>query len=203
MTIERGAQWGAPGPLPVNGVVARSDRELRSIVERARRANQPLPPVGLLDGDLSRTLGGPSSEDRVRSADAMTFTVDIGAVLLDGRLHWFVAHLLARRSWWRGRVLAVMNAQFVGEWDVAPRAHPNDGRLEVLDANQSFNDRLLARRRLRTGTHVPHPDIKTASVTAWQTELAPQLDVWLDGEKVTRARLLSVRVEPDALTVVV
>ena len=33
--------------------------------------------------------------------------------------------------------------------------------------------------------------------------LLPSLDVWLDGERVGRARSLSVRVEPDAVQVVV
>jgi diacylglycerol kinase family enzyme len=187
----------------VNGQLVRSDAELRSVIERARRANEPIPPVGLLGGDLCRTLGGPGSEARLRSGEATTFSVDVASALVDGRLHWFAAHLVARRSWWRGRVLAVMNAQFIGSWDVAPRSHPGDGRLDVVDADPTLADRWKARRRLATGSHVPHPRIAVRATDAWQTDLTPPLDVWLDGVKVGRARHLSVRVEPDALTVVV
>ena len=101
------------------------------------------------------------------------------------------------------RVVAVMNAQFLGNWDVAPRSHPADGRLEVLDAQLSLSERMQARRRLPTGTHLPHPAIATRSVRAWQTDLDPGTEVWLDGVALGRARHLSVRVEPDSLVVVV
>ena len=35
------------------------------------------------------------------------------ALMHDGR-QWFVAHLVARRSWWRGQLLVVANASFMG-----------------------------------------------------------------------------------------
>lgn len=203
MTIERGAAWGTRGRLPVDGVVVHSDAEARAVVEAHRRDDRSPPTIGLAGGDLCRTLGGRGDEQRLRSNDAVTFAVDVGAVLLDGRLHWFVAHLVARRSWWRGRSVAVMNAQWLGDWDLGPKAHPGDGLLDITDAELPFADRLRARRRLPLGTHVPHPAITTARTAAWQTDLDPALDVFLDGDKVTRASHLSVRVEPDALHVVV
>ncbi|HJR24625.1 MAG TPA: hypothetical protein VJ804_04080, partial [Acidimicrobiales bacterium] len=158
--------------------------------------------LGLLGGDLCRAVGGAGDETRLREG-GVVLPVDLGAVLVDGRLHWFVAHLVARRGWWRGRVVAVMNAQHLGPWDVAPRGHPNDGRLDVLDGDLSLGQRWEARRRLRTGTHVPHPGIEERHVTAVQLELAPGTNVWLDGELIGPARNLSVRVEPDALRCVV
>jgi len=204
VTVERGVDWGRPGALPPGGVVARSDGEARAIVERARRASAPIPTIGLVGGDLCRTLGGSGDEARLRSPDAVTVTCDLGSVLVDGRLHWFVAHLIARRSWWRGRAIAVMNAQWLGEWDLGPRAHPGDGLLDRTDGTLPLGDRLTARRRVRTGTHLPHPALHTARRAAEQFDLDPPLDVWLDGERVARrVRELSVRVEPEALTVVI
>ena len=203
MTVRRGESWGEPGALPADGVVVRSDAEARTAVEEARRAGRPLPTLGLLGGDLCRTLGGTGDEDRLRSPQAMTFPVDLGAALVDGRLHWFVAHLVARRSWWRGRVLVAMNAEWLGSWDLGPRSHPGDGLLDLTDGDLRLSDRLKARRRLPLGTHVPHPDLITRRVDAFQAELDPPLDVYLDGVALGRARHLSVRLEPDALTVVV
>jgi hypothetical protein len=203
MTIRRGDTWGHAGALPDDGVVVHSDAEARQVVERARRAREPVPPLGLLGGDLCRTLGGRGDPARLHSPEARTLPVDLGAVLLDGRLHWFVAHLVARRSWWSGRIVAVMNAEFVGIWDVAPRSHPNDGRLDVLDADLSLGDRLKARRRLRTGAHLPHPGIEERRVDAVQFDLPRSTPIWLDGELVGEARRLSVRVEPDALVCVI
>lgn len=203
MTIKKGEPWGEPGPLPRHGVVVRSDAEARAIVTAARRAGEPVPPLGLLGGDLCRTLGGTGDEERLRSTSATLLPVDLGAVLVDGRLHWFVAHLIVRRSWWRGRVVAAMNAQFLGDWDVVPRGHPNDGRLDVLDADLPFDERLQVRSRLKTGTHLPHPRIDERHVTAFQLELERPTPVLLDGDDLGPATTLSIRVEPDALICVV
>lgn len=96
-----------------------------------------------------------------------------------------------------------MNAQWLGTWDVAPRAHPGDGLLDITDGTLRAGDRLEAHRRLPTGTHLPHPDLRTSRVAAEQFDLEPALDVWLDGERIGRTRHLSVRLEPDALRVVV
>jgi hypothetical protein len=203
MTIRKGEPWGEPGALPRHGVVVRSDREARDIVTAARRAGEPIPPLGLLGGDLCRTLGGTGDEDRLRSPEAMQLPVDLGSVLVDGRLHWFVAHLVARRSWWVGRVVTVMNAQYLGKWDVAPKGHPDDGRLDLLDGSPSLGQRWQARRRLVTGTHVPHPAIEERRITAVQLDLDRPTPIDLDGEPVGKATTLSIRVEPDALLCIV
>src|SRR5687768_11722270 len=137
MPISKGEPWGEPGPLPSHGVIVRSDLEARAVVTAARRAGEPVPPLGLLGGDLCRTLGGTGDEARLRSESALQVPIDLGSVLLDGRLHWFVAHLVARRSWLFGRVVVAMNAEHLGGWDVAPSGHPNDGRLDVFDVTMS------------------------------------------------------------------
>ncbi|HEX4902061.1 MAG TPA: hypothetical protein VFV42_04575 [Acidimicrobiales bacterium] len=201
MTIRKGELWGGPGPLPEAGVVVGSDAEARRVVTDARRANRPVPPLGLLGGDLARTCGSTGRADRLRGSEAQRLPVDLGEVLVDGTLQFFVAHLVARRSWWRGPVVAAMNAEFLGDWDVAPRSHPNDGRLDLLQADLPPGDRWKARGRLRTGSHVPHPGISERRVKAVQLDLATGTRVWLDGECVGPARTLSIRCVPDALTV--
>jgi hypothetical protein len=203
VTIEKGQDWGEAGPLPVDGVVVRSDAEARDVVTAARRANQPLPPLGLLGGDLCRTVGGRGDEARLRSDAATRLTVDLGSVLVDGRLHWFVAHLVVRRGWLRGPLFGAFNAEWLGAWDVAPRAHPGDGLLEVVEATLSTGDRLKARGRLANGTHVPHPGISIRRADAVQHDVPKGHSVWLDGVRLGAAKALSVRVEPDALRIVV
>ena len=202
MTIEKGAPWGIPRPLPADGVVVRSDGEARRILEEARRARRPLPVLGLLGGDLCRTLAGPGDESRLRSPQAVTFPIDLGQVLVDGRLHLFVAHAVAHSRLWTRSVVA-MNAQWRGGWNLGPRAHPNDGLLDVYEARLRLGDLAKVRSRLPAGAHLPHPRIGERRTAAAHIELERPLPVWLDGERVDEGRVLSLRVEADALQVVV
>lgn len=202
MTIEKGAPWGEAGALPDHGVVVRADAEARRVVEAAHRAGAPYPVLGLLGGDLCRTLGGRGDEARLRSAGAMTFPIDLGQVLVDGRLHLFVAHAIARNRLWTRAVIA-MNAQWYGGWNLGPRAHPNDGLVDTYDAHLRVGDLRKVRARLAAGAHLPHPRIRERRAAGVQFDLERSLDVWLDGERVDAGRRLSVRVEPDALRVVV
>ena len=198
MPISKGEPWGSPGALPDDGVVVASDAEAAAVLAAARRNGRPFPTLGLTGGDLCRTLGG-------RGSLSTVVRCDLGEALVDGRVRYFVAHVVVRgRTLWRGSAVAVMNAQYVGEWDVAPRAHPGDGKLDVVEVAPSLSlaDRLKARRRLPLGTHVPHPSITTRQVPAVQLDVAGRR-VLLDGVAVDAAKALSIRVEPDALTVVV
>lgn len=199
-----GVDFGASGEIPPDALAAGSDEDAGKIVAEARRANRAIPPVVLTGGDLARTLGLASARTASSPSLAATgarFEVDVGAALVDGRLHWFVAHLVARRSWWRGRLLVAANASFIGRWNAAPRSHPGDGRLDVFDADPRLAVRLAARRRLPSGSHVPHPQITQRRIAAAQYDLDPDLDVYLDGVRLGRARTLSLRVEPGALDV--
>lgn len=201
MPIAKGQPWGAPGPLPDDAVLVRSDAEARRVVEGARRDRRAFPPLGLLGGDLCRTLGGGAGgEARLRSGQGVRFPVDLGEVLLDGRIHLFVAHLVARSRLWR-RAFVAMNAQWLGDWNLGPRAHPNDGLLDTYDARLPLGQLLPVRARLHHGVHLPHPGIRERRAAALQIELDRPLPVRLDGTLVGPARTLAVRVQPDALVV--
>lgn len=202
MGIRRGRNWGSPGELPDGGLIVTSDAEARQVVEEARRRGEPLPTLGLAGGDLCRTLGGTGDLARLRTGGSL-LACDLGSVLLDGRIHWFIAHLIARHTWLGGRTLAVMNAAFLGDWNLGPRAHPGDGLLDISDADLALRQRLAAWRRLPSGTHLPHPDIATSRLGSFSTSFERPVPVLLDGVAVGRARTLTIRVEADALRVVV
>ncbi len=203
MAISKGRAWGRAGALPDDGVIVRSDAEARAVVTAARRDGKPVPVLGLVGGDLCRTLGGRGDEGRLRSPEAMTLPCDLGVVLLDGRPQFFVAHLVARRAWWRGRAYVAMNAAWLGAWNLGPRSHPGDGLLDTYDAHLPLGQVLPVRARLAQGAHLPHPAITHSRAQAVEEDLGATLAVRLDGEVVGAARTLSIRVEPDALTVVV
>ena len=199
MPIGKGDAYGEPGELPAGGVLVRSDAEAGAALNAAHRDRRPLPALGLLGGDLCRTLGGGAGGTQLQG---VRFTVDLGEALLDGRLHLFVAHLVARTRLWT-RAFVAMNAQYLGGWNLGPRAHPNDGLLDTYDAHLPPNQLLAVRARLHHGTHLPHPGIKERRTAALHIDLERPLRVRLDGAGVGAARVIAVRVRPDALTVVV
>jgi len=203
VTIEKGSPYGEPGALPSDGVVVGSDAEAAAVVTEARQGGHRVPPLGLAGGDLCRTLGGRGDVDRLRSPDAVTFPIDLGCALVDGHLHYFVAHLAAHRWAWSGPFAVVMNAEWMGPLDLGPRAHPGDGLLDITEGRLELRARVGARRRARTGTHLPHPGLRTSRAGKAEISFARRVPVFVDGRAVGAAREVLVHVEPDALTVVV
>jgi hypothetical protein len=219
VTIRRFEPWGGPGVLPEDGVVVHTDAEARGFVERAKAAGAPIPPLGLLGGDLCRTVGGRGDATRLHDGSGVVLPCDIVAVELDdGPTRWFVAHLAAHRGWWRGQALVAMNAAWLSSpkhgsstltsptltsWNLGPKAHPNDGLVDVTEARVPIGQRLAVRRRLASGSHLPHPSMKTRRTGTGEWVFDRPTPVHLDGEPVGVARRLRLTVEPDALTIVV
>jgi hypothetical protein len=200
--IAKGEPWGAPGQLPAGAVVVGSDREASDALEEARRRREPFPALALRGGDLCRTLGGGGGERLQPGGDAVRFTVDLGEVLIDGKLHLFVAHLVARNRWWT-RAFVALNAQWIGNWNAGPRAHPNDGLLDTYDVHLRPGQLAAVRSRIHHGAHLPHPGIKEKRTPAIPVELERPLPVFLDGRKIGSARTMAVRLVIDALQVFV
>ncbi len=190
MTVSRGAEWGEPVARPDGLVVAASDAELAQLVGRGSTA-----PLAVAAGDLRRTLGHSPDGPTVQRVP-----LDLLRVVADGVELFAVAHVVARRSWWRGRLVGVFNCEHLGRWDVAPRGHPNDGRADVLDvdATMSVRERAQAWRRLPSGTHVPHPAIRASHGSAVSWEFVPSLTLYVDGRRHGTIRRLTVTVEADA-----
>ncbi len=208
MTIRRGEPWGTAAPLPHGSPFASSNSELRREITAQRGGFGQPAPIGVTGGDLWQVVGAPGGGTRrLHSDQAHTAPIDLIRVTADGNHLWACVGVIARNSWWRGPVVAVMNADLAGAWRVAPAAHPNDGRLHVLETglngpSLSLRERMLARRRLRLGTHIPHPSISVRRVADAEYRFERPMALWLDGERVGRCRELSVAVVPDGAEIV-
>lgn len=212
MPIAKGSPYGDPGPLPEGAVIVATDAAAAEALEAARGAGRPYPVLGLVGGDLCRTLGGgtedpAAAEARLRSEGGVRFPVDVGEALLDGRRCLFVAHLVARTPGWRQAFVA-MNAQWLGRgrrraWNLGPRAHPGDGRLDCYEAELPVAQVLAVAARLHHGGHLPHPGIGERRVAAHEVSFARPRPVWADGRRVGTAARIVVRAAPDAVSVVV
>lgn len=205
MPVAKGEPWGEPGRLSAEGLIYPKDCDAARAVQYARAKGFERPEMGLTGGDLWRTLGAPlGGTDRLRNGSATRVTVDVGWATLDDdeMEHCFIAHCVAR-TWMWSQVLAVMNAEWIGEWDVAPTSHPGDGWLDVTEAGLSWSERRKVRERLPTGTHLPHPNVRTSRVRESDFEFHRPLRLYLDGSAFPKVRRLKVRVEPASLTVLV
>lgn len=191
MTIQKGEPWGEAVARPTDLDIAGSDAALAVSIER-----DPGGDHAVTAGDLHRTLGSPTLGER----RVLRLPIDVVHVETDRSRHLAVAHVVIRRRWWRGRVVVVSNVDHLGEWNVAPRAHPNDGRLDLLDVDPAMplRARLQARRRLHAGLHVPHPQIDVRRITEWEWNDPAGAGVWVDGIAIGKRTWVSVSVEPDA-----
>lgn len=194
MTIRKGEPWGSAVARPEGLVVAHGDAELAALVDQ-----DPAGAFAVDRGDLHRTVGAP---ERI-GPTVQRLPVDLLEVVTDRSRHVSVAHVVIRRHWWRGPIVFVCNVDHVGSWNVAPRAHPNDGRLDVVevDASMSLRDRWEARRRLPTGTHVPHPAIRVRTSTEWSWSDPAGARVRVDGVDIGRRTSVRVTVHPDAAAI--
>ena len=206
MTIKPGEPWGRTVGRPAGLVVVAGDPELARLLT-AMRDGHDGPPVFAVEGDFARTLGAPSVEGRLTvnelPVDLIDIRLDGGAITATACAHVVMRNPWWRGGWWRGSVVVVMNAEYIGEYDVAPRGHPNDGRVEIFEVGSTFGVRLRWQvgRRLRSATHVPHPDIRTRTVRAASWNFRSPMNVWADGRRIGAATGVEVTVTPDAAVV--
>ena len=199
MIVKRGEQWGTPTAAPIDALEVRSDAAIADAVTSARPR-----PVVVRGGDLHRSLGTPAGP-----AATTRLPIDVIRVTADGRRLVAVGHVVVRQrgrlGWWRDRIVGVMNVDHLGAWDAAPRAHPNDGWLDVIEvaASMSVRARWQAWRRMPAGNHVPHPDIAVRRVRAQSFAFVRALGLWVDGVEQGTVRALQVEVEPDAAEIYV
>lgn len=192
-----------------NIVEARSDAEARKVVEEAKRAKIQIPDIKLLGGDLAKTLGiipGRQRSDKAESTESEMFKCDIGSVLLDGVIFWFVAHLIVwnkRANNFSTNFLSVMNGAWLGDLNLVTKSHPGDGRLDLLEAKLKARDAREFKKRALSGSHIPHSDVKTRKITSETFELDRPRSIYLDGVHVAKAAHIVVRIEPAALNVLI
>lgn len=202
MTMRKGQPWGERRKLPADLPTAGGDARAADLIATGCRE------LVLTGGDLWSTVGGtPALDDEERTV------VPVDSLWVewtqDGVAHSrpVLAHAVIgappRRSFRRaGDVVYVMNAQYLGPWDMAPRGHPNDGRFDVVTVagDMSWRQRRQFRRRLPTGTHLPHPCVRSESFGRSWMHPGPGT-LTLDGCKVGRAEDISIDIRPDSLTV--
>lgn len=195
MVIGKGSGYGTPAAIEPDWPCFDGDADLAAHIAAAGPA-----PCTLRGGDVLTTLGGGAGS----GVSPLAYPIDLVTVRFDdGRRLHSVAHVVVRRPFWRGEFLVAMNAAWVDGLYLGPRSHPNDGLVDVTTGSLPWQQRLMARRRAATGTHLPHPRLRVARVKTFEHSFDRPIPVWIDGVRCGRTRRLSLEVAPDAGLVVV
>ena len=209
MTIRKGETWGEPaGDEPPSEFVS-SDSELAGVLQGYRNSQTVAPLIGLVGGSLHRTLGAPQRDEAaLRAGQGYIYHIDVGILGFSdaqGANHEvvFVAHLLAltdpRSRLWKDRTVIAMNAAFLDDLNLAPKSHPNDGRLDVTDGQLNRSQRKQALRRAVSGSHLPHPALIEQRVsTRLEIRGETEFRFVADGRHCGAARQFSITCIPDA-----
>jgi hypothetical protein len=217
--LRHGEPWGHAASGPPDIEVAGDDSDLVAVAASHPAAlvrYRPSP-----RSDLGRALGlGPDGAGTTEVAiDALAIDPDDGAVdavnvVVLGpppdRLRWTAraSHITVRvdgRAWFSGRATTVVvaNGQFLRGTDLVPRGHPGDGWAEVQVYALSRRARRAMRRRLPTGTHVPHPGVRSGRARRVEIEVVRPLPVEVDGRPQSRTGRLVVTLVPAAIRLLV
>lgn len=204
MVIKHSQDWGREGVAPNDLVYAPTDSGLAACIGEGCQN------VVVTGGDMWRTIG---AETRVVVAGETATCLPIDVMKVEFQLedesdelfvskiavsHVVLRYANVRGGWLRGPLTVVANAQFLDDWDIAPRGHPNDGRVEItqVDRTMGVRQRMTARSRLGTGSHLPHPMIHTKSVKNFEwvcDHQSPQV-LWVDRQRIGRVKSLTIDV---------
>ncbi len=189
---------------PAGAPRATSDGELAALAAEAHGRGEHLVvelAPSALGGDVARTLGIAAQRP---PDERLGYQFDLGFVELDEeRERPFVAHVSAHRRLWGGEFAVAMNCAWIGDRYFGPRAHPNDGLIDYTTGVLDPGQRLLARRRVKTGSHLPHPDLSAGRRPTWEHGFARPTPVFVDGLAVGRYRSIRARLQVDCFTVIV
>lgn len=220
VTIRKGEPWGRQVPRPDAVRVVATDAAL------AAATAVDGDPVLVIGGDIRRGVGGRTAAAAAPPAGAAVLEVPIdllavtigdgatnGATTRRAAAHvtvggdgGAVARLLTGGPLrGTGELMVVGNADHIGDADVFPRGHPNDGRFDVLVASAAmrWRARRAANARMRTGTHLPHPQLSVSRASHAEWRFGRPRRVTIDGVPDGETDRLAVTVLPDAATILI
>lgn len=216
--LRHGRPWGHPASGPPDVELSGGDVDLAAAVARHPGALVRFRPSPI--SDIARALGlGPEAatstevalDALVIAADALGDTTAVNAVILGrspDRLRWTtrdapMSITVDGRTWFTGEATTavVASGQYLRGADLVPRGHPGDGWTEVQVYTLPRTERRAMRRRLASGTHVPHPRIKTGRARHVEIEADRAIALEVDGQARGRVTRVAVTVSPAAIRI--
>ena len=192
--IRRGEEWGSSTTRTESDVVVKGDIAFALCSPEHR--------LIVSGGDIARTLGDPPPPDIGASCtevpiDALRITI----TLRNGNTITQIAssHVMIG-NWFRGRLICVTNGGFIGRKNVSPRAHPNDGFLDVMSLlpSMGLQQRYRARQKSILGTHISHPLVETSRARTIEfSALFRSETLRIDGRRIRVWSSIHIEIVPD------
>jgi len=209
MTIRKGDLWGEPCSAPIGLPEFATERDLGGNI----RTNGTIPEAVLKSGTLNQALGVSTATTDRGQIKVMIDLIKVEYTGHDGcdRNDIAVGSVLIGRRSWLGGLYIVSNCGYLGTREVLSKAHPNDGVMDVLAVRSSmpFMQRLQALRKIRTSSHLPHPDISTKQTERFSWPIVGDearskgARLVIDGESLGLVKSVRMQVIPDAITLYV
>jgi len=219
MTIRKNEDFGTSIRHPLNLIELQDDRAIaHRYMQNSDDVVEDIDEVGnkpsftVTHGSIAQALG--IAHKRVKKTDSQTtvshqhdmtqVSIDLIKIEFRTSINQSVNHkefaagsVVFQRTSLSTAFLIISNSGIVNGRDVFPRAHPNDGFLDVLviDSEISMRQRLIAWKKSKIGVHLPHPQLHVSRDTQYEWAGHPSRMV-VDGatfHNVNWARLTVVK----------
>ena len=208
MTIRKHEDFGKSISRPLNLIELHDDREItHRYMHRSTVEDDCVSSFTVSRGGIAQALGidrKHSKHDAENLSEMTQVSIDLIKIEYRSVANRNMTHelfaagsVIFERSNFFNAFLIVSNSGIVNKRDVFPRAHPNDGFLDVLviDDEISLRQRLTAWHKSKIGVHLPHPQLHVSRHTEYEWEGHPSRMV-VDGatfHKVDWARFTVVQ----------
>ena len=205
MTIRKGQDWGERVDTPTDLLVFSDDPSANAYLKEVYANGRELQSIAILNSNLARAFGlngatiGSTTMLRTRLD-----LVEVSYVSISSQTAKmiFVGNAIIRNGWLRGPITGVFNSSFFRSWDCAPKAHPNDSKLDVVSIDQSMKirQRLTAKRLVKLGSHLPHPKISYKQAESFKVDLEEPARLFVDAMDLGMVKHCDFRVISDAVS---
>ena len=205
MTIRKGKDWGEQVEAPTDLLVFADDPSADAYLNEVFANGNMASPIAVLKSNLARTLGlSGATINETNMLHTKFDLVEVNYVSVSAvteKMH-FLGNAVIRNDWLRGPITGVFNSSFIGSWDCAPKAHPNDSKLDVVSIDQSMNirQRLTAKRLVKLGSHLPHPKISYKQAESFTIDLEEPARLFVDAMDLGMVKHCDFRVISDAVS---
>ena len=190
--------------MPERTVNMSSDREL-GVYLRDHSAKQiHEQSIFMKSGDIPRVLG---VVDRARDAECIRIVIDAIVVSYTDSVgvdhtDVCIASMSIARRYFRGAISVVTNSGYWRNHEVAPRAHLNDGKLDIFEVSGAmrWSQRRLMWQKAEVGSHLPHPLLSYSQGEFFHWKGSPRR-LTIDGQFVGLVTKVSCRVQSDCAQV--